>query len=181
MRVYGYRPTERTATAVTYKNRVKIFRSQLRQIWCPCLKIVIQLGKQLLTWSTLPTYESVDLHTSKRCYFNRNDNCKCPPFWGSGQYDNWRARESQGDQATLFSYLKVYVSEMRRQVSNSGSKYIDDRSMPVFLSWNGANLNLGNSLLLSMLLGRRQGWKGMFLQQYFGSQPSQRFMEITKK
>ena len=43
------------------------------------------------------------------------------------------------------------------------------------------NLNLGNFLLLSMLLGRRQGWKGMFLPQYFGSQPSQRFMEITKK
>lgn len=32
---------------------------------------------------------------------------------------------------------------MRRQVSNSGSKYIDDRSMPVFLSWNGAKLESG--------------------------------------
>ena len=82
-------------------------------------------------------------YTSKRFYFNRNDNCKCPPIWGSGQYDNWRAGGSQGDQATLFSYLKVYVSEMRRQVSNSGSKYIDDRSMPVFLSWNGAKLESG--------------------------------------
>lgn len=39
----------RTATAVTYKNRVKILRSKSRQTWCPCLKIVIQLGKQLLT------------------------------------------------------------------------------------------------------------------------------------
>lgn len=114
----------------------------------------------MLTWSTLSTYESVDLHTSKRCYFNRNDNCKCPPFWGSGQYDNWRARESQGDQATLFSYLKVYVSEMRRQVSNSGSKYIDDRSMPVFLSWNGAKLESGQLSTAINAAWKKAGMEG---------------------
>ena len=36
---------------------------------------------------------------------------------------------------TLFSYLKVYVSEVR-QVSKSN----DDKSMPVYLSWSGAKL-----------------------------------------
>ena len=40
---------------------------------------------------------------------------------------------------TLFSYLKVYVSEVRHQVSKSN----DDKSMPVFLSWSGAKLESG--------------------------------------
>ena len=44
---------------------------------------------------------------------------------------------------TLFSYLKVYISEVRHQVSNSESKSNDDKSMPVFLSWSGAKLESG--------------------------------------
>ena len=40
---------------------------------------------------------------------------------------------------TLFTYLKVYVSEVRRQVSKSN----DDKSLPVFLSWSGAKLESG--------------------------------------
>ena len=43
---------------------------------------------------------------------------------------------------TLFSYLKVYVSEVRRQVTNSESEN-GDKSMPVFLSWSGGKLESG--------------------------------------
>jgi len=39
---------------------------------------------------------------------------------------------------TLFSYLKVYVTEVRRHITDSESS--SDKTMPVFLSWAGAKL-----------------------------------------
>lgn len=42
---------------------------------------------------------------------------------------------------TLFSYLKVYVTELRRHITDTESS--SDKTMPVFLSWNGAKLESG--------------------------------------
>lgn len=42
---------------------------------------------------------------------------------------------------TLFSYLKVYVTEVRRRTTDSESS--SDKTMPVFLSWAGAKLESG--------------------------------------
>ena len=42
---------------------------------------------------------------------------------------------------TLFSYLKVYVTEVRRHITDTESS--SDKTMPVFLSWNGAKLESG--------------------------------------
>ena len=49
---------------------------------------------------------------------------------------------------------------MRRQVSNSGSKYIDDRSMPVFLSWNGAKLESGQLSTAINAAWKKAGMEG---------------------
>lgn len=61
---------------------------------------------------------------------------------------------------TFFSYLKVYVREVQRQVTNSESDSNNDKSMPVFLSWSGAKLESGQISTAINAAWKKAGMKG---------------------
>ena len=80
----------------------------------------------------------------------------------------------------LFSYLKVYVEEVRSQVVNSSSDNANDDKATVFLSWNGAALESGQiSTAINAAWHRRGMHRDMFLLHCFENQLLPRSMRTT--
>ena len=61
---------------------------------------------------------------------------------------------------SLFSYLRLYVSEMRSQVENSTSEEYGSNKSRVFLSWNGCKLESGQISTAINAAWRKGGMEG---------------------
>ena len=61
---------------------------------------------------------------------------------------------------SLFSYLRLYVSEMRSQVEDSTSEEYGSNKSSVFLSWNGSKLQSGQISTASNAAWRKGGMEG---------------------